>query len=330
LLNLQNDALIKQLNSSRARSLELEAKYSQSVNTNIKLMNTMQQTLHTVNTQFQELRQHTQEANTSTAHSLGCVTSDWDESTGLAISTSSLLTTSNLTNNSNCENLVALLNTHRTEICTLPQQQTQQIEKILLEVQKVDEDMSACIHDGVEALNQKFTAAENLYKVNLDKRSKTAEEHALAQKSVLDTMALQLEEFKQQATEENAMKKREGDTQVALTQQALEKVKQAAGQWGDVVDEELHNLQSQVGHFVDVELKEYLPTGVTPARTNREYPKDFKFTSPAVRILARHHAEQERNHNVSIKEFVCLRENCSFAFYFDLIKCKSAICELCV
>lgn len=293
-------------------------------------MNTMQQTLQTVNTQFQEIRQHTQEAKTSTVGSLRCATSDWDESTALAVSTTSLLTTSNLTNNSNCENLVAQLNTHRTEMCTLPQQHAQRIEKILIEVQKVDEDMSTCIHNGVEVLNQKFSAAENSYKINLDERSKMAEEHAVAQKSVLDTMALQLEEFKRQATEENAMKKREGDTQVALTQQALEKVKQAAGQWGDVVAVELHNLQSQVGHFVDVELKEYLPTGVTPARTNREYPKDFKFTSPAVRILARHHAEQERNHNVSITELVSLRENCRFAFNFDIIKCKCAIFMFCV
>jgi Kinesin-associated microtubule-binding len=299
-LFLQNDALIEQLNVGRAKNLDQDAKHSQSVITNNQLMDTMQQLLQTVNTQFKEIRKHSQEESTNTADFLRCTMRDWDESTGLAVSTSSLLTTSNLTNNSNCQELAAQLDKHCAEICTLPQQQIVQVKQILQKVQKVDEDMSTCIQNGVQAMNQEFAASENSYKINLDHRTKAAEEHALSQKSVLDVMALQLEEFEQLTTAENAMKKREGDTQMALTQQALEKAKQAAGQWGDVVDSQMHNLQSQVCHFVDVELKEYLPTGVTPARTNRDYPRELKFTSPAARILARHYAEVERIQDVSI------------------------------
>lgn len=304
-LILQNDLLIEQLNIGRVKNLEQEAKHNQSVITNNQLIDSMQQQLlQTVNAQFHELRKHTQVDSTSTATFLRCTTSDWDESTGLAVSTSSLLTTSNLTNNSNCEELAVQFNKNRTDLCTLPQQQSKQIKQIHKEVQKVNVDLSTCILIGVEALNQKFSAGENSYKINVDDRIKTNDKHAVTQKSGLDAMTLQLEEFKVQATEENIMKKREGDTQVALTQQALEKAKQAAGQWGDVVDAQMHNLQSQVCNFIDVELKEYLPTGVTPARTNREYPREFKFTSPAARILARHHAEVERIRNVSAQILV--------------------------
>ncbi|XP_059481232.1 kinesin-like protein KIF11-B [Neocloeon triangulifer] len=135
------------------------------------------------------------------------------------------------------------------------------------------------------------------FKSSSSSKMETLASHISAQDAYLQNAEAAVQTKEQQVAAMAAQKGQELEEQKLVSRQELEMMQQVAVEGREVANGHIDSIRQTAVTFVNSELAKYAPTGATPARQEREYPRQLKFSSPAPRILARHYAELARQQN---------------------------------
>ncbi|XP_059478413.1 kinesin-like protein KIF11-B [Neocloeon triangulifer] len=134
------------------------------------------------------------------------------------------------------------------------------------------------------------------FKSSSSSKMETLASHISAQDACLQNAEAAVQTKEQQVAAMAAQKGQELEEQKLVSRQELEMMQQVAVEGREVANGYIDSIGQVAVTFVNSELTKYAPTGATPARQEREYPRQLKFSSPAPRILARHYAELAKHY----------------------------------
>ncbi|CAB3364922.1 Hypothetical predicted protein [Cloeon dipterum] len=125
------------------------------------------------------------------------------------------------------------------------------------------------------------------------KRVDTRQEQLVAQETLLRQTETGMATAAADAIAAVEDKKAQMEQQLAESVLEVEATRKATCEAKAAASRNLDAVQSSVDKFLASDLQKYAPTGATPAKQDRDYPRELKFSSPAPRVLARFYANQQ-------------------------------------
>ncbi|XP_065343491.1 kinesin-like protein Klp61F isoform X2 [Cloeon dipterum] len=174
---------------------------------------------------------------------------------------------------------------------------------MLREASMADEEVQAAnavlteVSESVVAQGQELETAINeggaALVASSKKRADTRQEQLVAQETLLRQTETGMAAAAADAIAAAEEKKAQMEQQLAESVLEVEATRKATCEAKAAVSRNLDAVQSSVDKFLASDLQKYAPTGATPAKQDRDYPRELKFSSPAPRVLARFYANQQ-------------------------------------
>jgi len=297
---LQNNGFAEVLRAEQARNRNEKSELHLDMANQSKQLSSINEVVQTLQTQLNKLSENVAQRNNNYLNHLNSTHSTMEEQLAQVACVSDLIQKTTSTSQANYKELENQTKDKSAAISAHLEQKSDEVRRGLEETKLAQTTVLEHIKNGARTLTSELAAAAAEAEVTSKARVETAKQYSAAQTAALNTLVTSISAKEQQACDVKAQKLREIDVQTAFTQDMLEKLNVSSKQWGQDTTSQLENIKQNVHNFVDSDLKQYMPSGVTPARQERDYPRQLKFTSPAARILARHYAEQERLSNVCI------------------------------